>query len=164
MVVTYKQLPKIRFPVYKLPSNNWDYVSGLLYVDGKLFDDTNMPGDTLGLRRLQTPKRELERLNRKIDSLTGILKQTSNCFIDTNGTPFIYVKTITCELKYYKIKRVDRKGVACVLWVEGVKSPFTIPRPPSEGMHYAGILHLKGLPWVLYEYSEERKKDTRRKV
>jgi hypothetical protein len=29
---------------------------------------------------------------------------------------------------------------------------------------WAGILHLNNAPWVLYEYSENKESDTRRKV
>ena len=42
--------------------------------------------------------------------------------------------------------------------------PFTIPRPPSEEIEYVGVLHLNELPWMLYEYSEIKLKDTKRKV
>jgi hypothetical protein len=69
-----------------------------------------------------------------------------------------------CTVKYFKIKRIERKEVATVLWVQGIPSPFTVPRPPEDGMIWAGILHYHGLPWLLYEYSETKKPDTRRKV
>ena len=39
-----------------------------------------------------------------------------------------------------------------------------ILKPPAAGMEWAGILHLHGLPWMLYEYSDTKLKDTRRKV
>lgn len=166
MVITYSTSRTIKFPVYKIESSNWELADGLLFLEGKLLDDRNMPGETLGIRRIQTPysKDSLYKLHSAIYSLQGILKQNSKTFVDSNGVPFIYEKTVFSELKYYKIKKVERKEVASLLWLEGVNFPFTIPRPPEEGMLWAGVLHFGGLPWVLYEYSEEKLKDTRRKV
>lgn len=164
MVITHKTLDKVKFPVYALPTGNWDRADGLLFLDGKLVDDKNMPGDSLGIRRMQTPHKELHPLRKQLISHQGILKQTWKHFIDSNGIPFIYEKTKLCKLSYYRIKRVQRKEVATVLWIMGIPSPFTVPRPPEDGMLWAGILHYHGLPWLLYEYSETKKPDTRRKV
>ena len=75
MIVTYKILDRINFPVFILPSSNWDLTDGLLYLDGELVDDKNMPGKTLGQRRLQTPHKGLIPLRKSLDSLVGILKQ-----------------------------------------------------------------------------------------
>ena len=166
MIVTYSKIKKVEFPVYKIGSSNWELADGLLFLEGKILDDKNMPGETLGIRRLQTPypKDSLYKLYSAIYSFQGIVKQKSSTFVDSKGFPFIYEKTTFCDLKYYKIKKVERKDVASILWLEGVNFPFAIPRPPEEGMLWAGVLHFKGLPWVLYEYSEEKLKDTRRKV
>jgi len=164
LIVTYKEIKKIKFPVYILPNSNWEIVDGLLLLDNVVLDDKNMPGATLGIRRLQTPFLELVPLKHSIDSLIGILKQTSKSFIDSNGTPFIYQKTMNSYLKYYKIRKIELKDVASVLWLKDINFPFTIPRPPPAEKTWAGVLHMGGLPWLLYEYSEERLKDTRRKV
>jgi hypothetical protein len=69
-----------------------------------------------------------------------------------------------CSLKYLKIKKIVKREVAALVYVHGCISPFTVPRPPSEEMQWAGILHLHGLPWELYEYSSSCKKNTRRKI
>lgn len=164
MVITYKNINKVRFPVYELTSSNWERSDGLLFLDGLIVDDTNMSGDTLGIRRLQTPHKNLHPLKHQIDNLRGIIKSKCKIFIDTNGIPFIYEKSQFCSLKYYRIKSVDRKETLSLLKLHGVKQPFIIPRPPAEDMRYAGVLHFGPLPWVLYEYSEDRREDTRRKV
>ena len=65
------------------------------------------------------------------------------------------MKTRSCPLKYYRIKRVERKETASVLWLKGVKFPFKVPRPPTSELQWAGLLHLGDRPWLLYEYSEE---------
>jgi hypothetical protein len=147
-----------------LPSSNWEKVDGLLFVDNEIVDDKNMPGDTLGVRRIQSPHKNMLPLKKQLINHQGILKQSTRYFIDSNGVPFIYEKTLMCKLSYYKIKKIQKKEVASVLWLKGINSPFTIPRPPEDGMLWAGVLHYHGLPWFLYEYSETKKPDTRRKV
>jgi hypothetical protein len=164
MVITYKTVSKLKFPVFLLSSSNWHLADGLLFLDEKLLDDRNMPGDTLGIRRAQSPHREQYPLKRAVFNHNGLLKQYTKCFIDSNGAPFIYEKTKSMPLKYLRIKKVIKKEVASLLWVEGCSHPFTIPRPPEQGMNWAGILHLHGLPWMLYEYSETKQKNTHRKV
>ena len=163
MIITYKDVPRVTFPVFKIPSSNWHKEDGLLFVDDKIVDDRNMYGATLGLRRIQSHM-DLMPLKKSIDTHLGIIKQKDNTFIDTRGMPFIYERTTWCKLKYYSIRKVEQKVIASILYLDGVKAPFTIPRPPHSDMLWAGLLHLYDLPWMLYEYSETRIKDTRRKV
>ena len=164
MVIQYKNVNKLRFPVYILPSGNWDRQDGLLFLDGQIVDDRNMTGDTLGLRRLQTPHKSLYSLRQQVEDFRGVIKSNEKHFIDTNGIPFIYEKTEFCKLKYYRIKSIVQKDTVSLLKLHGVRQPFVIPRPPASDMRYAGVLHYGTLPWVLYEYSEDRREDTRRKV
>lgn len=169
MIVTYKNIPKVTFPVFKLEKeqdqqNDASSTDGLLFWNGKVLDDRNMTGETLGMRRLQSPFRELAPLKQCILDHLGLIKSPEAMYIDSAGKIFIYKKTVFSKLKYYKIKRVDRKETYSLLWVQGIDRPFTIPRPPNPVMQWVGLLHLGPLPWFLYEYSETRKKDTRRKI
>jgi hypothetical protein len=164
VVISYRSIKSVSFPVFMIPSSNWQLTDGLLFIDEKLVDDRNMPGETLGRRRIQTHYKELLVLKKALWNLTGILKQSSNTFIDSLGKTFIYEKTIMCPLKYFKIEEVILKETASLIRVKGLPKPFTVPRPPASGMQWVGILHYRGLPWLLYEYSEEKLKDTRRKV
>lgn len=164
MVLIYKDLNKIEFPVYKIGSGDWIRADGLLFIDDQLVDDTNQDGETLGVRRMQTHFKDKYRLNKAIGSPNGILKQSNPYFIDSKGVPFAYQKTLMCALRYLKIEEVVPKGTASIIRVKGVRTPFTVPRPPATGMEWAGVLHLHGLPWMLYEYSDTKLKDTRRKV
>ena len=100
MVIQYKNINKVRFPVYVLSSGNWDRRDGLLFLDTQIVDDKNMDGDTLGIRRLQTPHKNLYPLKHQIDNFRGLVKSKDKHFIDTNGIPFIYEKTEFCKLKY----------------------------------------------------------------
>jgi len=164
MVITYQKINNIKFPVYLLDSSNWHEQDGLLFIDNRLVDDKNMPGKTLGIRRLQTPFKDLYPLRGSLGSLLGIIKQKTKSFIDSEGNPFLYEKIENCSLKYYKIRKIEKKERAAILWVKGINFPFKIPRPPMNELQWVGILHRKGIPWMLYEYSDHKKSDTRRKV
>lgn len=165
MILSYKSLDRISFPIYKLPSDNWYTQDGLVYIDGQLLDDRNMPGETIGIRRMQSPFRDrFMRLGRAIETRIGIFKQDKRFFVDNRGNPFIYEKTKVLQLRYLPIKKVERKDIASLLWVRGCKKPFRIPRPPEPEMAYAGILFVQGAPWTVYEYSETKRKDTLRKI
>jgi len=163
LIITYKDVPRVTFPVFKLPSSNWYREDGLLFVDDKIVDDCNMHGATIGIRRMQSHM-DLMPLKKSIDTHLGMIKQKENTYIDTAGNPFIYEKTEFAQLRYLRIKRIDYKTKACLLWLYDCSFPFTIPRPPETGYTWAGILHIKNYPWLLYEYSKEKIKDTRRKI
>ena len=91
MVITYKHLLKLEFPIYILPHDDWSFSDGLLFLDGKVVDDTNMEGNTIGKRRLQTPFTDLFPLKSQLDSFQGLLKQK----VKTNLFPFRQLKTPT---------------------------------------------------------------------
>ena len=165
MVITWNKLHKIEFPIFALPSSNWEEQDGLLYIDNRVVDDKNMSGKTLGRRRLQSPIKDLLPLRGSIAAPVSLIRQSKiKTFIDNAGTPFIYEKTTWSSLKYYKIRKVERKDVASVLWLKGISFPFKVPRPPEESLTWAGVLHVGDIPWILYEYSETKQADTRRKV
>ena len=164
MVIGFRSIPKITFPVFLLDSENWEEYDGILFLDNKVLDDRNQEGKTLGARRMQTPHKNLQELKYMVEYPNGLLKQRTKYFIDNSGRPFIYEKTTVLPLKYLKISKVELKDSATLIRVKGHNAPFTVPRPPEVGFTWAGILHVQGLPWMLYEYSETKLKDTRRKV
>jgi hypothetical protein len=50
--LNYKQvLRNIKFPVYTISSEEVRYEDGLLFIAGKIVDDRNESGDTIGKRR-----------------------------------------------------------------------------------------------------------------
>lgn len=165
MVITYKNLQSINFPCFEIPSGDITVRDGLVFLNGKILDDRNMKGETLGIRRLQTPHKNLLKLKYSFDSPIGIFKNKGTLrYVDDKGKVFIYTKTKFCNVVYHKIKKIDRKEKASILWVHGVSFPFIIPRPPSMEYLWAGILYLKNKPWMLYDYSAERLKSYRRKI
>ncbi len=135
-----------------------------MFLDGQVVDERNMPGKTLGIRRLQCGRRDLLPLKRAVVDLHQLLHSKSKTFIDSKGKPFIYEKTLSSKLICYKIKRIDRKDTASLLWLHGVPQPFTIPRPPLDNPGWARVLHLGPTPWMLYDYVSSPTKDTYRRV
>lgn len=68
------------------------------------------------------------------------------------------------KLKYHKILKTDKKGVASILWIKDCPFPFTLDRPLKDTETWAGILYRQGMPWVLYSTSNKREKDSWRKI
>ena len=165
MALTYRDLDAINYPAFLLPSDNWSLVDGLLTVDNYIVDDQNMPGKTLGIRRMMTPfRKSLLPLHKGVMEPRGVVKQVSGPYIANDGRVFTYLKTRVVHLVFKRISKVEQREVASLLWVEGLKKPFTLPRPPPHDVKWAGILYIQGFPWMLYEYSVERPKDARRKI
>ena len=69
----------IKYPCYIL-SEEPEEIDGLLLIGDQVVDDTNMIGDTLGMRRLQTPMKSLYPLRYMIDDEVGMLKHRGKHF------------------------------------------------------------------------------------
>ena len=166
MIVTLRNVHKIKFPVYKLPSENWDSSDGLVFMEGLVLDDRNMEGETLGIRRLQTPfQKSLFQLTKSFPSFVSLaLQRSGSCYIDSRGTCFIYEKTTFCHVKYHRVSQVYKKDYVSTLKLKGIRNTFQIPRPPPDGTEWAGVLYYRGLPWKLFDFSKTRKEDIRKKV
>lgn len=164
MIRTYKDFHKIKFPIYVLPHDNWWSQDQVLFIDNLVIDEKNMPGKTLGVRRLQCGRLDLLPLKKAILDVPALIHAKTKVFVDNNGIPFIYVKTYNSLLRTYKIKRIDQKEVASLLWLYDNPSPITIPRPPMNNPDYVRLLHVNGSPWTIYDYVRERVKDTYRRI
>lgn len=166
MIVTLRNSGRVKFPVYKLPSDNWEVTDGLLFIDGQLYDDKNVDDPSLGMRRLKSPfQSRMARLNKSIPSMAGLSKNPGNRpYIDSRGMCFIYEKTKMYKVIYHKIEKVIPKGNRSVLILKGLNEPFAIPRPPHPSMEYAGIIYIDKLPFRLFEYSEDEQEPRRVKI
>ena len=67
----------IRFPAYIL-SEEPEEIDGLLIIQDQVVDDRNMTGETLGMRRLQTPMKSLYPLRYMIYDEVGMLNTGVN--------------------------------------------------------------------------------------
>lgn len=164
MLRTYRDFHKIKFPVYVLPSDNWWYQDRVLFLDNRVVDEKNMPGATLGVRRLQCGRSDLLPLKKALLDVSDLIHCKTKNFIDSSGTPFTYVKEYSSLLKCYRIKRIDRKETASILWLYDWPTPITIPRPPLNNPEYVRLLHVNGAPWIVYDYVRCQVKDTYRRI
>ena len=48
-------------------------------------------------------------------------------------------KTTTTALKYHKIRKVEKKDIATVIWLKDVPFPFVEARPPEDGMGWESV-------------------------
>jgi hypothetical protein len=94
----------------------------------------------------------------------SVFKRIGKFYIDYLGRPFIYEKRRNVQLKYHRIRKQEKKEVATVLWVNNIPFPFTLTRPLQPEQKWAGILYDRGLPWLLYETTTTKKRDSWRKV
>ena len=155
---------ELQFPIYVIHSDYVDFIDGIIWLDDQVLDDKNMKGDTLGLRRLQSPMKSIYPLKYMIKDYVGMMKHRGTTFIDSSGRVFNYEKTEKVDIKYHKIVKREKKTVATVLWMKDCPFPFDEESPPSEEMTWAGVIYRQGIPWKIYEYASERKKNTWRKI
>lgn len=164
MIVTYKELHKVNFPVFPLRSSDWHIHDGVVFLEGKVVDERNMPGKTIGIRRLQCGRRDLYPLKKAVLDIQGLLRIRRPAFVDDKGKLFSYLKTYSSKLSCYRIKEIEKKEVASLLWLYGCVEPITIKRPPPPEVVWARILHIGNSPWLLYDYVRVPTKDTYRRV
>ena len=55
------------------------------------------------------------------------------------------------------------KDIATVVWLKDCPYPFVESSPPPVECTWAGVLYKDDIPYRIWEYCEERKKDTWRK-
>ncbi len=152
------------FPLFVIHTDNTEVIDGILWIDDQVLDDLNMSGETLGARRLQSPMKSIYPLKYMIEDEIGLMKHRGNTFIDNVGNVINYEKTRSLKLKYHKITKREKKGIATVLWLKDVPFPFAEKSPPDIEITWAGVLYDSGIPWKIYEFSDEKKKDTWRKI
>ena len=157
-------LNEIRWPIYVLHSDEIEEQDGLLFCDTQIVDDKNMTGDSLGLRRLQTPHKNLYRLKVMIETFTDFVHHKGQFYIDSNGKFFRWVKKQSCSVISHKIIKTEKRDIATLVWCKDIPFPFVIKRPPSALMKYASILYMNKKPAILYSLSETKQKDTWRKI
>ena len=164
MYKTFHDVKNIKFPVYPLPSRDWFRQDGVLFLGTKVLDDSNMPGETIGVRRLQCGRSDLLKLKKACPDFASMLNSGSNTFVDSAGKPFIYRRTIHSDLKHYLVKELIPKDTFTVVKLRGVTAPFIIPRPPVCEPIYAKVLHFRKDPWIIYGFSEQKGTDSFRRV
>lgn len=165
MYKRFQDIKTIRFPVYALPSADWYIQDGVLFIDdGKVLDDKNMPGNSLGVRRIQCGRKDLCKLKKAYTDFQSLIKSKHKIFLDNDGTPFIYKRTINSPLIHHTVTKVENKQDHSIVWLSNVNHPITIPRPPYGDARYARVLYYKGFPWLIYDFVTYRGKDSYKRV
>tara|TARA_B110000858_G_scaffold76387_1_gene88565 strand:- start:44 stop:523 length:480 start_codon:yes stop_codon:yes gene_type:complete len=155
---------KITFPIFTLHTDEILFVDGILWIENQVLDDTNMKGETLGIRRLQSPMTSIYPLKYMLKDIRAYLDHQGKYYIDTKGRFFRKIKTTKVKLRYHEILRVEKKDIASVLWVKDCPFPFTMDRPLAGSEAWAGLLYRNGLPWLLYDTASKKMKDSWRKI
>lgn len=159
---TYKSLAKVNYPVFQIDAEPIE-MDGLVYVNGAIVDDRNVSRPTLGERRLLSCQDllQIKRLRRnEVEVIKD--KHTDPIYLDSNGSPFRYERTVYQKLKCHLIKKVIPKNLYSLLILEGINFPIVVERPPVD--NFARILYYGELPWRLYDYTEVPVKESRKKV
>lgn len=164
----HKKLTDIKFPIYAITSSYlkiWEEF-GVLYIrttKDKVLDNKNIQGSTLGSRRAKISEDSLYKLRGTIFSVPQLLNSKYKTYIDTNGLVFKYNKHSFVPLVYHKVKKVIKKEDGCIVSFKDTTYMAKMPYRDAIRIKYAGILHTQ-LGDILYEYTEEKKKNTRKKI
>lgn len=175
------KLDSIRFPVYFLGERKPEQENGVtFYFYGKhhvdrdteyqiqVIDDKNIPGESLGVRRMKlaNAKQPLYKLKRAIFFLGDLIKLTKGgtWYIDSNGQTFEYRKTARCQLIFRPISSIlPIKTGGSIVEVAQVNSRFKTLLAPTGREKWAGLLRV-GNGYILYGLYEDRLEDTYRMV
>lgn len=164
-----RKLTDIYFPIYGITN---DYIKtwteyNVTFVKTHsgtyILDNKNMLGETLGVRRAKIAKNKYI-FRAVVFNVTQLIKSKYKTFMDTTGAIFKYKKDTFVPLKYYKVASVEELGdTGCVLKFRGINYPIKVNYRLAYSIQCIGILHTS-LGYILYEYSDKLKADTRRKI
>lgn len=147
-----RQLNKVTFPVFKLPSAPY-VTDGLVVTDRGIVDDTNQPFNTLGRRRLKSPH-EMVRVSLYCSDFPDMLKRSKGktYYIDNVGLLFYYQKTDFTKLYSHKINKILKKETYSLVYLDKIDYPFKVSRPPLGS--FCSVLYYNEVPWLIYNSTE----------
>jgi hypothetical protein len=166
MYKTLGQLQKVLFPLYEVPTNNFDNIDGILFVDGVPMDDLNRSDKSIGIRRIKSGRKDFGKLRNPKFTIGDVIKSKKKHFISSDGKLFTYEKTAFQKIKYMPILRYELRNTFTFVFVEGITIPFEVPRPPTDkdSVPWVRILYYRGFPWMVYDFALQRGKDSIIKV
>jgi hypothetical protein len=98
-----------------------------------------------------------------LHSVVHLIKSKYKTFIDKNGVIFKYLKTTTVPLQYFKVDRITQVDEGCVLHFKEIDNPILVSCRRAYGINYVGFL-ITSIGYITYEYSEDDKGSTWRKI
>lgn len=143
-------LKNLRFPIYPLPKNEYRIEQNKILVTMPsmkeyILDDKSLPGDTLGIRRLQIDKDKLYPLKKSINDVGNFLLYTKlyKQFLDSNGRFFKYEAKTKVPLIYRKIvHKIPYKG-GTMLSLDKIHCPIWYYRDVEPDKEYAALLRIE---------------------
>lgn len=162
----------IQFPIYSITRTYkriWVEMN-VTYIETEsgiyLLDNKNVQGDSLGKRRLriQNDMYKLYKPRKVLHNISQLVNSKEAIFIDTTGVVFKYKKTEMVPLKYHKVTSItEAEDGECILEVPKLNYSYKTACRYAYGINFIGLLHTK-YGYIPYEFCEERKIDTRRKI
>jgi len=165
----HKSFSDIEFPIFTITASYkriWDEF-GVKYIETEsgtyILDNKHMEGDTLGERRLRI-KNGLRYTPRKVYyNITQLIKSNNKTYIDNTGSVFTYRKTRNVPLKYYRVMDVVHMDAGCILLIKNINFKLRVSCKDAYAIKYIGLL-CTDTGYILYDTSDEKKKDTTRKI
>lgn len=167
---THKNIFDIQFPIFAISNTHrdlWteDNITNVRTDSGVyVLDNKNIQGDTLGQRRLRIKNSPLYIPRMVVHNISQLIKSNYRTFIDTKGELFTYTKQTTVPLKYFEVvKVVKQPNIGCILQFKNLDNPILVSCSIAYGIDYVGFL-ITNMGYIEYEYTEERKPNTWRKI
>ena len=165
---------KVTWPVYQLREHKRTWVEMRVTFIETLFgtfvlDNKNLSGKTLGMRRIQLAKvldkRELYKLKTIYYNISEIVnaKHKVKVYIDSAGEIITRQKQKYVPLLFRKVENIEVIDNKLLCTCKGIHRPILVPYMPRIMPKYLGLLVVKG-DYLIYELTQELRKDTRRKV
>lgn len=159
-------LPKVSWPIFVIRDHEWISKGKIKDKYGvRVLDNINATGN-LGQRRLTIKPQDLYPLKKAIYNLKDMLKisRRNKTFIDSEGKVFRLQKKKYYPLLYKKIiKQFLVENVGTVFYLAGINTPFEVKGILNSDIKYVGVLKI-GKGYLLYEFSKERKKKSRKLI
>lgn len=162
-------LDSIEFPIYGITNDYrriWEDMN-VLYIETDsgvyTLDNKNVPGDTLGKRRLRINAGKKYIPKKVVYSISQMLHSAHNIFIDNTGSVFRYKKTMAVPLRYHVVDKIVKMEEGCVLLLKGIDYPIQMNCREAHSIKSVGLLH-SSIGYILYEYSESVKNNSWRKI
>lgn len=129
-----------------------------------VLDNKNIPGDTIGERRLKINNSKLYNFKKSYYTISQMLHSKYNVFVDVYGTVFKYKKTKMVPLIYYKVENISKASDGeCVLSIPSINYYYKVTCRNAYGINYIGLLVTHN-GYILYDLSEYKKNNSRRKI
>jgi len=156
-------LSNISWPIFIIRKHEWISEGKIKDNYGiRQLDDLSAEGN-LGQRRLRILENKYP-LKKALYNIKDLIttKSTERTFIDSKGKIFTLTKKKYYPLLYRKIVRKDLiEDVGTIFYLAGINNPFETRGELNPEVKYVGVLKIfKG--YLLYEFSKEWKKNSRR--